>query len=113
MGAQVDVWVWPQFSMAPDTEVDWTFWATRDGDSMIDNEHWYWMSAVPDWDPDQRPDRPAGASGLVFTQQGAYRPYQDPVGASNIVWNATLKTSSGPEEETTLFRPRMLVAPGS
>ena len=59
------------------------------------------------------PDLPAYATGLTWTAQGAYRPYQYPAGANNAVWKATLKTSSGPEEGFTWFRPRMLVAPGS
>jgi hypothetical protein len=114
MGVQVDVWVWRQFSMAQGTELDWTFWITgADGISMIDPEHWYCMSAVPDYEPHPNPDLPAYATGLAFTEQGAYRPYQNPAGANNAVWNATLKTSSGPEEGYTWFRPRMLVAPGS
>src|SRR5580704_18814299 len=96
MGVQVDVWVWKQFSMAPDTELDWTVWITgADGISMIDPEHLYWMSAVPDYEPSTNPDLPAYATGLTFTEQGAYRAYQDPAGGNNAVWKATLKTSSG------------------
>jgi hypothetical protein len=114
MAVQVDVWVWGQFSMAAGVELDWTFWITgADGISRIDPEHWYWMSAVPDYEPDPNPDLPAYATGLVFSEQGAYRPYQDPAGPNNAVWKATLKTSSGPEEGDTWFRPRMIVAPGA
>ena len=74
MGEPVDVWVWRQFSMAPDTELDWTFWITgADGISMIDPEHFYWMSAVPDYEPSPNPDLPAYATGLTITEQGASR----------------------------------------
>lgn len=114
MGVTVDVWVWKQFSMAPGAEVDWTFWMTgADGISMIDPEHFYWMNAVPDYEPDPNPDVPAYATGLTFTEQGASRAYENPAGANNAVWKATLKTPSGADEGLTWFRPRMIVAPGS
>jgi len=108
------VWVWGQFAMAGGTEMDWTFWIVDgNGNSVIDPDHWYWMSAVPDYDPDQRPDNPAEASGLTFVDQGAYRPYQYPAGPNHAVWQATLRTPGGREEGITYFRPRMLVAPGA
>jgi hypothetical protein len=114
MGVQVDVWVWGQFSMAPDTELDWSFSITGDdGISLINPDHWYWMSAVPDYEPDQNPNSPSYGAGLAFTEQGAYRPYQNPPGGDNTVWNATLKTSSEPDDGFTWFTPRMLVAPAS
>jgi hypothetical protein len=108
----VDVWVWGQFAMAPGAELDWTFWIVdSNGNSVIDPEHWYWMSAVPDYDPDQHPDGPADATGVIFVEQGAFRPYQYPAGPNNTVWQASVKTASGVEEGISYFRPRMLVAP--
>jgi hypothetical protein len=111
---QVDVWVWPQLMLAPGVQVTFTHWVTdAAGNSLIDPDHWYWMSSVPDDDPDQRPDGPALATGVEITSQHAYRAYEDPAGGNNAVWMATWQTSSGPEEGVTWVRPRMLVAPGS
>ncbi|MFZ0172601.1 MAG: hypothetical protein WAL04_13035 [Acidimicrobiales bacterium] len=114
MATEVDVWVWPQLMLARGAEVTFRHWVTgADGISKIDPDHWYWMSAVPDYDPDQLPDGPASATGIQIVEQYAYRPYEDPAGGNNAVWMATWRTPTGLEEGDTWFRPRMIVAPGS
>jgi len=100
--------------MAAGAEVTWEHWITdAGGASRIDPEHWYWMSAVPDYDPDQLPDGAAYATGVEIVEQYAYRALEDPAGGNNAVWKATWRTPSGPDEGVTWFRPRMIVAPGS
>jgi hypothetical protein len=112
VGVQADVWVWPQLTLAPGAEVTLRHTATwPDGSSAIDPDHWYWMSAVPDYDPEQHPDGPAYATGVQIVEQYAYRPYEYPAGPNNAVWIATWRTPSGPEEGVTYLRPRMAVAP--
>jgi hypothetical protein len=111
MAAQTDMWVWPQLMLAAGAEVTFEHWATdADGISVIDPDHWYWMSAVPDYNPQQRPDFPADATGVQIVEQYAFRPYQDPAGPNNAVWRATWRTPNGPEEGLSYVRPRMLVA---
>ena len=113
MADHVDVWEWPQLTLAQGANVTFDHWVNDAEGSLIDPQHWYWMSSVPAYDPDQRPDRPASATGVEIVSQYAYRAYQDPAGGNNAVWRATWQTSSGPEEGVSWFRPRMLVAPGS
>jgi hypothetical protein len=114
MAVEVDVWLWPQLMMAQGAEVTWDHWITgADGISAINPDHWYWMSAVPDYDPDQLADLPANATGVQIVEQGAYRAYENPAGGDNAVWRATWRTPTGLDEGVTWFRPRMLAAPAS
>jgi hypothetical protein len=58
MGVSVDVYVWPQIVLAPGQEVTFVHWVVDGiGSSLIDSDHWYWMSSVPEL-TDVRPDRP-------------------------------------------------------
>ena len=78
---EVDVWVWPQLMLAQGAEVTFNHWVTlADGTSAIDPDHWYWMSAVPDYDPKQHPDGPALATGIQIVEQYATGPMSTPPG---------------------------------
>ncbi len=108
----VDVWVWPQLTLAPGADVTLDHWVVDgNGTSLIDPEHWYWMSAVPDYDPDQHPDGPADATGVEAVEQYAYRPYEYPAAGNNAVWRTRWRTPTSSGEGVTYFRPRLMVAP--
>ncbi|MGO9029886.1 MAG: hypothetical protein ACLQOZ_14810 [Acidimicrobiales bacterium] len=112
MGVEVDIWVWPQLTVAPGATVTLDHWVTgADGISAIDPDHWYWMSAVPDYDPYQFNEGPVLAMGIEIVEQYAYRAYQGSIGPNNAVWRATWHAPSGAEENVSYFRPRLLVAP--
>ena len=107
----VDMWVWPQITLAPGADVTFDHWVVdANGMSLIDPEHWYWMSAVPDYNPQQRPDGPAAATGVEAVEQYAYRPDEYPAGPNHAVWRTRWRTPTGLNEGITYFRPRLLVA---
>lgn len=112
MGQQVDVWTWPQVAVQPGAEVTLVHSATLpDRGSAFDPDHWYWMSAVADFDPNVRPDRPVPAAAVEIVSQYASRPEHQSPGPNDTVWIATWRNRN--RDSTVYFRPRVLHAPAS
>lgn len=112
MASEVGIWVWPEIVLARGTQVTFTHWINGpDGASLIDPDHWYWMSSVADYDPYQNPNTAAEGTGVAVLEQYAYRAFQDPAAGNNAVWMATWKTTDGLNDVGAYFRPRMAVVP--
>jgi hypothetical protein len=112
MGQQVDVWTWPQVVLQPGAQVTFVHSSVfPNGGSAFDPEHWYWMSAVPDFDPFVRPDRPVGPAAVEVVSQYASRPAHRTPGGNDTVWVATWRNPNG--DNAAYFRPRVLHAPAS
>jgi hypothetical protein len=112
MGQQVDVWTWPQVAVQPGAQVTLAHSAVLgDRGSAFDPDHWYWMSAVADFDPNVRPDRPVPAAAVEVVSQYGYRPEHQTPGPNDTVWIATWRNRTG--DGTVYFRPRVLHAPAS
>jgi hypothetical protein len=109
MGVLVDVYTWPEITLAPGAEVTFLHWIVdNDGISLIDPERWYWMSAVPEF-ADVKPDRPVPGASLQAVIQGAYRDPQPDTGPNNTQWLVTWRNPDNTYIAT--FRPRMVEAP--
>src|ERR1700712_632822 len=103
----VNVWVWPQLTLGPGADVTFDHYVVdNNGVSQIDPERWHWMSAVPDYDPQQHPDGPVDATGIEVVEQYAFRPYEYPIGADKTVWRVRWRVPSG--SGLTYFRPRLM-----
>lgn len=109
MGVSVDVYTWPQIAVAPGVEVTFVHWVVDGyGHSLIDPDHWCWMSAVPDY-VGVRPDRPVPAASVEIVSQRPVRERRPEPGPSNTNWLATWRN---PDPTVGVaFRPRLLEAP--
>ncbi len=109
MGAQVDVWTWPPLVLDPAAQVTFVHTAVfPDGRSAFDPEHWYWMSAVPDFDPAATEDRPVGEAAVEIVSQYGSRPAHREPGLNDTVWIATWQNRS--KNNLAYFHPRILHA---
>jgi len=109
MSVAVDVYTWPAIVLAPGQQLTFIHWIVEQyGDSLINTEHWHWMSSVPDY-VDVRPDRPVPAASVVILSQGATRDRVLEPGPSNINWLAMWQNPDLSNFVT--FRPRMVIAP--
>ena len=108
MGVEVDIIEWPQVIVAPGAQVDLIHWVVdNNGASLIDPDHWCWMSAVPE-PAGARPDRPVPAATIEIAAQRPVRDRRDSPGLASTNWLATWRN---PGDETATFHPRMLIAP--
>jgi hypothetical protein len=109
MGVSVDVFTWPQIVLAPGAEVTFLHWIVdNNGESLIDPDRWYWMSAVPEF-ANVRPDRPVPGASLEIVIQGAYRDPLPTTGPNNTQWLATWRNATN--DWIVVFQPRLVEAP--
>jgi hypothetical protein len=77
------------------------------GRSVIDGEHWYAMSATPNYS-DVRVDRPLSEKAIEITAQGGHRNEAPRPEASRYDWYVVWRSPLG---RWVSFNPRMLMAP--
>ncbi|MBC5823526.1 MAG: hypothetical protein GIW99_07435 [Candidatus Eremiobacteraeota bacterium] len=110
MGQQVDVAVWGQVALAPGAEITLIhYWTFDNGTSVFDPDHWYWMSAMPDYDPYQRPDRPVHAVAVEATAQRGNQPGAAEAGLDNLEYWVTWRNPG--QDGIAYFRPKVIQAP--
>jgi len=110
VGQQVDVAVWGQVVLAPGAQVTLIhYWTYDSGTSVFDPDHWYWMSAMPDYDPYQKPDRPVYQSAVEVAAQWGNRPGTEGTGADNLEYWVTWRNPS--QDGIAYFRPKIVQAP--
>jgi hypothetical protein len=108
MSVGIDVYSWPAVVLAPGQELTLEHWIVdRNGNSIIDPENWYTMSAVPDY-TDVRPDRPLPGASIQIVAQGGTRAPADRPGRNTTNWLVTWRNPSAASFVT--FRARMAAA---
>ena len=89
MGVNVDILTWSAVVVTQGTELELVHWVVGDdGNSLIDPDHWCWMSAVPEF-AGARPDRPVPSATIEIVDQRPVRDRLDASGPNNTNWRAT------------------------
>lgn len=110
MSVQVDVAMWPQVVLAPGAEVTLIhYWTFDDGTSVFDPDHWYWMSAIPDYDPYQKADRPVDPASVQALAQWGVQPGAPQAGPANLEYWVTWRNPDS--SYLAYFRPKVVQAP--